>query len=498
MNQELKTAYNKLSAIERDHLRQEFANSPKILLLLNFLEELKGIDFSNQQVIPYIYGAADGSFETLRNRYFKLRKSVLGSIQQLGKSPEGGHFNFPDEQAELYHIKNLIKQDGQYGTARLKLEPLVKKLWQENLFEILPDAIQSLMYCRQVLGDYHQNSALYQQWELAIEVQKDLNQVRMLSTKALNGYHEGGFPKVLETMMLMKKIVQKRKDCPRFQLCYHLSHVLNGAATMGNKLGALTRHIKQFEALRKQYPNMPSLYYETNHLWTERFRYLYAKGLYNYMKEDIRGFYKHQAEAYHLTQRIPELKGARSEGMFMNKIRTEVLLGLYHEAQQTASHMQAFQKEHKLLANSWKTMLELGRMYVYSYPKVKPENLKLFLDTLERNLKNVAQAMSEAEKGEATGVLAILRFYNQEYKTALKLYEKPETQQYFNNTGIGVFHKVFLLPYSNGKVAIALAKEIKKLMHQNDNLTVRNLITKAVDMVAIYQQHNLDVENKIS
>jgi len=496
MNQELKAAYNKLSAIERDHLRQEFANSPKILLLLNFLEDLKGIDFSNQQVIPYIYDQADGSFDTLRNRYFKLRKSVLSSIQQLGTSPDGGHFQFPDEQAELYRIKLLIKQEGQYGTARQKLEQLIKKLWQENLFEILPDAIQNLMYCRQVLGDYHQNTALYQQWELAIDLQKDINQVKLLSTKALNGYHEGGgFSKVLETMLPMKKVAQKRKDYPRFQLCYHLSHVLNGAATMGNKLGALTRHIKQFEALRKQYPDMPSLNYETNHLWTERFRYLYAKGMYNYMKEDIRGFYKHQAEAYHLTQRIPELRGARSEGMFMNKIRTEVLLALYHEAQETASQMQAFQKEHKLLANTWKTLLELGRMYVYSYPKVKPENLKLFLDTLERNLKNAGAAMNEPEKGEAYGVLAILRFYNQEYKAALKLYEKPETQLYFNNTGIAVFHQVFLLPLSDGKKAAALAKEIKKMMYQSNNLTLRNLINKAVDMVELYHQRNLDVEN---
>ncbi len=486
MNQELKTAYHSLSSSEHEHLRQEFANSPKALLLIGFLEEHKGTGFSNQQVIPHIYGNDESSFETLRNRYFKLRKNLLESITKLKQPVSAGQWSrFPEEQLELYQIKLQIKEEGQYGMARQKLEPLVKKMWQENLFEILPDAIQNLMYCRQVLGEYHHNSTLFEQWELAVELQRDVNQVRLLSTKALNEFHHGGFPKVMEVMQLLKRLTLKRKEYPRFAIAYHLSHVLNGAATMGNKLGALTRHIKQFEQLRQQYPNMPGLNYESNHLWTERFRYLYAKGLYNYMKDDIRGFYKHQTEAYQLTQRIPELRGARSEGMFYNKLRTEVLLGLYHEAQETARQMQAFQKEHKLVANVWKTLLELGRIYVYSYPKVQPENLKAFVDTLERNLQHATQAMNESDRGEAFGVVAILRFYNRDYKIALKVYERVETIAYFESMGIGFFHEVFQLPFSTQNPQL-LAKEIKKKTNQNENLIWRNLMGRALSMIDMY------------
>ncbi|CAN5315450.1 hypothetical protein BH09BAC1_BH09BAC1_04580 [soil metagenome] len=488
MNHELKTAYNALLPHEREQLRHEFSNSPKTLLLLGFLEDYKSNDFGNQQVIPYLYGEDKSSFETLRNRYFKLRKNILDSISSMKKPLAGDGLHFPEEQAELYQIKMLIKQEGHYSIALQKLEALIKKFWRENLFEILPEAIQAHIYCRQVLGEYHQNEPLYKQWELAIELQRDMNQVRLLSAKALNGFYDEGFPKVLEVMKSIKRLIEKRKDYPRFALAYHLSHVLNGAGTMGNKHGALTRHIQQYEALRKQHPVMPSLNYERNHLWTERFRYLYAKGMYNYMKDDLKGFYLQQAEAYQLTERIPELRGARSERMFMNKLRTEVLLELYHEAEVTAQQMQVFQKEHKLLSNIWKPYLELGRMYVYSFPKVKPEDFKAFINLLERKLQNAAQAMNDNDKGEAFGIVAILQFYAGDYQAALKNYEQSVIRSYFESSGIGIFHQVFQLPFGDNGKAAQLVTDIKKIQYKNDSLSVRNLLAKAVDMVTLYNK----------
>lgn len=492
MNHELTKAYNALSANERQHLQQEFANSPKALSLLAFLEELKGKDFTNQQVIPSIYGQEEGSFETLRNRYFKLRKGLLNSInkQRVMHEAPGEGFNFPEEQQEFYRIKQLIRKDGQYSIARPKLETLVKKLWAENIFELLPDAIQTLVYCRNVMGEYNQTAPLFIEWQLAIELQQDIYETRMLSSAALNGHHEGGIQKVLEVMAQMKRIVQKRKAYPRFAIAYHLSHVLNGTATLGNRPGAITRHIKEYNHLRSVHTTMPSINYETNYLWVERFRFLYAQGLYFYIKNNYKAFYESQLEAYQLTSRIPELKSARSEMLFINKIRTETLLGYYHEALHTIKDMQDFQKEHQLTANRWKIILETGRVYVYSMPKIGPENLKNFTDLLERNLTNSLSAMSDFEKGEAFGVVAILRYYNKEYRLALKTYERPETIGFFEQSGMGIFNHVFRVPVLGHMNAQVLLKDLKKSIYNQDNPALRNILIRGAHMLEGYLQGN--------
>ncbi len=411
----------------------------------------------------------------------------MDGIHTLQK--QGANFDalpLPDAQNELLLIKTQIKQAGQYAIARQKLEALLKKAWQENLFEILPDILQNLMYCRHALGEYHQNTALFQEWERAIALQRDMNQMRLLSSQTHNITHDKNIATALETMPQLKRIVSRNKAYPRFALAYRFSHLLNGAATMGNTPAALTRHLKAYEQLRKAHPAMPGMQYEANHLAVERFRYLYAKGLYNYLKGNYKEFYQTQREAYQLSATVPELRGARSEAMFLNKIRTEILLGLYREALQTAREMQDFLKEQQLTANFWKTLLEMGRTYVYSYPAVVPDDMGRFADTLHRNLANAAAAMNDTEKAEAMGVAAILYFYGGHYTKALKTFEQKETVAHFAYMGVEVFGEIFKAPFGARPDVAKLAKAIKQQALRTDNAAVRDLLLRGCAMLDKY------------
>ncbi len=120
-----------------------------MLSFLQFLKEQKTGKFKNSEAVTchYHIQSNDPDYALFENRFFKLRKKLF---TQLQGSVGHAHPIFTQQELELHEIKSLTIL-GKHQEASAMVPALEKKLWDENIFELLPELLELAVHNNQML-----------------------------------------------------------------------------------------------------------------------------------------------------------------------------------------------------------------------------------------------------------------------------------------------------------------------------------------------------------
>lgn len=483
MNNVLQAGYDQLRQEERRSLRQRLADSPRAIRMLDFLEERKGRKFNTVDVVANVYhDEADEDFPTLRNRFFKLRKHILSLLDQNPSGSAGGVTLLPLEE-ELYRCRQLIAGN-HFNQVRKQLKELISECRKLNIFELLPEALNLLVYANLALNNFREHDRTLRDLEESSKLLDDLRSMQVLSRRIYLAAISRDTDTVVKHLQSMRRVVLRREGFPRFELFYQFTVVNNAASVPGYSSKGHARHLSALKSLTAKYPGMPAGSYEPHGASLMQYYILVADGTHHFMRGDVHTCYNLFKEAWDIQERVPNLKIRKSESNFKNKMAIEVATGRLREAVKTAHELIEFHKEHKQEEKRMNGYAELAIVYTYGFPGLQCPDP----DFLLRQLKAYSALMKRAKSssyGEALSTEAIFAFMNRDWKTAKKIALLEPSRKVFSSMKLDVYNDILLMSPATSREVIAETR--KKLRAQLDKAVSADLVftlRRALNMLA--------------
>jgi hypothetical protein len=452
MNYDLKEWYLNLKPFEKEKLKSQFNESPKALLLIDFLDKYKEKSFRTNDVVTFLYKDEEKAqpYEKLQNRYFKLRKKLIESFSMQAVS--GDELPLVPEEKALLSCRTLINRNN-FSAAKRELTSIAKRCWDLNIFELLPEVLHQLIYCNQALNNFAENKKIFEEQELSIRLQAELREQQMLSRIGFDKFVMEGFNSAHDVIKKMHQLALRNKDYPRFMLNYHFSSVTLGASSTGNKLHALSRHFRELEEIIAKNPGMPSINYEPNHSLLLKYYLTNSRGMYEFMKGDIENSYKAFKESWSVLDTVPDLRVKKSENNYRNKIHIEIVAQRYAEALQTANELLEHQKQHNTKDSQLLTYYEIVQIYTYSFPDLKCDNPDFYLRKLDEYIRQLKKNDPLQVLGEVCTTKAVFLFIHKRYDEAKAAAKTKECKTNIEIRGLQLYHDLFELPFKNTDAA---------------------------------------------
>lgn len=486
MNNVLQSGYDLLRAEEKRDLRQRLSDSPRAILLLDFLEDRKGKKFNTVDAVATIYSdERDEEFTTLRNRFFKLRKHIISTLDQNTDGATAGVALLPLEE-ELFRCRQLIGGN-HFAQVSKQLKALIAECRRMNIFELLPEAYNLLVYAHLALNNISELERNLRDMEESSRLLDDLRSVQAMARRIYLGAITRDTDAVAKQLQAMRRIVLRRSGFPRFELYYHFIVVTNAPSVPGYSGKGHARHLASMKKMMAKYPGMPAGSYEPNGTVLMQYYLLVADGSHHFMRGDVHSCYALFKESWEIQERIPNLKLRRSESHFKNKIAIEVATGRYREAVKTAHELIDFQKEHKQEEKRLNGYAELAVIYSYAYPTLKcpdPEFLSRQLKALTALLKRE----KSMQLGDGQATQAIFAFMNKDWKQAKSIMQRESARQVFHSMDLDIYTELLCLSPLSG---IEKVKEIRKRIQSMMDKVVASdrvySLRRALNLVSILE-----------
>jgi hypothetical protein len=418
MSLELTQLYKNLSQRQKDELVLGFKNAPKMLLLLDllqnsaFLNTKKAIDIIYQQEIQ-----EKVSREVLSNRFYKLWEKLKTVILEDAKQSP---FFICEEDKQLNHARFLISKK-QFALAIEYLIPLEKSCWEKNYFEFLPSIYDSFMNA--IVGIEPVNtSQLKTYFELkqkAIELKNSLDEVTAL--------HYETFLDIANFELVTKKIraITKKYNYPRFEFIYYYLNLGYGVFLGFSKQTAnpnIAKNFQKFKAIKQAYPNLPLFkifaHYRTKleiKISVLEIGYWYVQQKTNRVAKLLTDFTKQADLIYFLPE--ASIRNLLTISIYNNN-PTEALffinlLKSFQEAQ--------YDKDSDMPFYAYELLF-----FIKQYPKHKPSNPKLWICELD---KKIAQNPNLLDWVYIDVIIFSILY--DEFDLAKKYLEAPKMLKYF-------------------------------------------------------------------
>lgn len=436
MNNYLRDTYHKLPSVSRDKLRREFAGAPRMLLLLDLLEQSADRKFGVHEAVAHIYADEQHaeSFDVLRNRFFKLRKKLTEALEQRtsasaeDKNSSAAVLLLPLE-AEYYRCRTLI-QNNHFQEARKRLEKLIAECWEKNIFELLPDAINHVIFCNFTMNVFRDNDRLFADYERASELLASLNQQRICARRAYEKAIHYQYDKVRPFIARMKTIALQHKEYPRFELYYQFSAFTIGSSSYGNDIRVLARHQNRVKELMKKYPDIPSGQYEVNAYELMQYYMVMAEGFYAYQRGDAEECYRCFVESWRIAETTPNFRIRKSDSQYSNRIVIEIATGRYREALKTADAMLDFMKDQKEEGRRLKAYAEIMQVYTFAYPALTAPDPEFLLSKVNEYIR-LLRAEKPIHYNETILTKAVFLMITGKTKELMKFRKDPDFQGAF-------------------------------------------------------------------
>lgn len=488
MNQLLQNRYNELGMEEVKQLKHRLRDSPKALRLIELLETRRGRKINTVDAVDYLYEGESGTFEVLRNRFFKLRKQLISMMEQ-STSPAGsaaGLSLLPLEE-KLYRCRQLISEN-HFQLARTELRALITECKNLNVFEVLPDAISQLIYCNMALNVLRENEGLTNELAEASAVLHDFRVMQSLSRKVYLCAIARTPGDAAVLFQQLRRYAIRRSAFPRFRMLYHFT-----VFTYGNGMPMVTaksaaRHLTALKALMTEHPDMPCGYYEPNYTSLLQFYFKMGEGTTMFLRGDVQGCYRAFTEAWEIQERIPNLRIRKSESHFANKIAIEIATGRYREALKTAEDLIEFQKEQRQEEKRLKAYAEIATIYSYAWPSLKCPNPEFIANQLKSYVAILRKTDSPLI-GDALSTQAIFSFFCGDFKKAAKLISMEEAARVFRVMGMEIYCQIFRLNLSSTPAEIgAVKKELEKKLHAAISSDTVFGLRRAANMIRLLEE----------
>lgn len=488
MNQLLQNRYNDLGPDEIFQLRHKLAGSPRALLLLDLLEKRRDKKINISDAVEFIYKDEKENFETLRNRFFKLRKQVIGYFDETGTNKTSGGFALLPLEEALYKSRQLISEN-HFQLARNELRQLISECRKQNIFELLPDALSQLTYCNMAMNVLKENEKLLNEISDASLLLHDLRHAQSISRRVYLYVLSRQYPRIPQLLRQLRRLAIMRSGFPRFRMLYHFTVVSYTIGIPGFSTRAHARHLGSLKKLIAKYPGMPAGYYEPNGAALMQFYLLMAEATHLYMKGDINTCYRFFRESWDIMERTPNLRIRRADSYFGSRITIEVASGRYRDALKTAEDLIEFHKEQRQEEKRLKGYAEMAVIYSYAYPSLKCPNP----DFLTSQLKSYVSVLRKNESplvADGYSTLAIFHFMNGEWKAAKKLMEIEATRDVFGKMNLGVYNELLVMsPATPIEQVNTLKAAMEKQLHQAVSSDVIFSIRRALNLLALLEQY---------
>jgi hypothetical protein len=458
MNEQLQLQYSQLTETERTELRRRLADSPKSLQLLDMLRQKGKNALNTAEVVDLLYNSKEAPFATRRNRFFKLRAELLRLMQNL--TPVSVSALLPLEE-RLIHCRQLVAVK-QFGLASDDLRKLIDVCSANNIFELLPEAYLLLIQCTQSINLLHETPELAAKLNQSSSLLTSFRQMQALGRVAYYHSLKNEVEKVTESVEQMRRIILKNSNWPRFKLFYHFSAFNYRVAHANTNPKSVMHHLRMVRNLAAAYPEMPCQNYE-KHGAIQLEQYLIngeATFLFQLGKHEAS--YKKFCDLWAIQERIPELRTARTDSYFNNRITIEMACGKMRDALKTAEHYIVFLNKQNNEARRYMGYTVLANLYTYSWPKIAAPDP----DFLIRELSTYIRFLQKTKTADPTNIQAtqaIFAFQNKKWNLAKKIASQENLRQFMQQSGLGIYNRLLVLnPASPAQHIQKLIKELER------------------------------------
>lgn len=434
MNKKLYDDYKKLNEVEASELGFKFKDSPVGLKLIDFLQRCTNRNYKNSDAVAFIYdGEKDKSeYSVLENRYFKLRKKIHDELLRSTSDAQSGEL-LTDEQLVLYRNKNLTSATNKEGAYK-ELVELEKVCWEKNIFELLPDIIDQLIFLNQSFNRLERNKALFERLEKSINLQYDMNRCQLLARRLYEINYTKGIKFAKHELSVIKDLAEKNREFPRFLMCYH--HI-----SMYYKLGSqdylhyqqvVSRHIAAFKKLFAKNPEIPLLSYKVNYTKFQHFHFNHITMFYHFNRCEFNEAYHFMKDSWDLVHdNDSALKVHKTESLYFNLATSQAMAGYYSEANETTDLFVKFLKENNQQEKLPFAYVQKARIISDTFPQTFKMDLGFLMDQVEEYIKRVKKTENVQASLEQTLALKVkLLIIQKEFEKALKLLEDKQVKNY--------------------------------------------------------------------
>ncbi|MCA6365320.1 MAG: hypothetical protein IM638_19970 [Bacteroidetes bacterium] len=382
MNQFIRDSYQKLNEHEKARLKREFADSPKMLRLIELIAKRDNKLLNTYEAVNFVYAREKESFDVLRNRFFKLRKKLAETLEQVIKPAGDTASDLLPYEAEYYRCRQLLL-DAQFNMADKRLEVLYKNAFNDQVLELLPDVLHQRIYIAHVLHDVERIEKLLVQHAEATAAYATLLKMRELNRKIALSVFGQDFD--LDAMFnQMSTLARRHRQFPRLQFYYHFTRFTISASTKMVKDKSVYHHLTACRKMLAARPAMPAAIYEPGGDVAISFQLKVAEAMLAYHNNNAEESYNHMKVLTELINTYPTLRHKRSEAIYLNLLSIQIATARYSEALSNCDDLLRFHKEkgipdkHSLV---WMSRLEV---YSYAWPELKAHDT----DTLFKKSKD--------------------------------------------------------------------------------------------------------------
>ena len=378
MNKQLLHTYRQLNPTEQLNIRKSLNGQTLPLRLLDFLEACTNESFFNRDVVLFLYPEQTQPYSVLENRYYKIRKKLLDYLN-MQSFDQASQSLFHRYEIELKTMQRRIRE-GQVTKTYAKLENLVNRLWNLNLFELLPEAIDSLIFANQTFNRLDKNQDLHQQYNLSLNLHTDLLQCLNRARKVYEVNFSMGMKAAIVHLNELKRFALKHPSYPRFKYCYEFASAYYklGSREYVHAMNIVGRHMNSVWNLHNLHPEMPLFNFRVNYEYSQRYHLLEIRAFYLYNTCHFKSSYETYKQLLQEPGNSKSQLGLVNETTYINAIRGALAAEQPKDALdygRKLSQFQAANNKHNAFNPVWMVYLQVYLDYGIQVQEKSPDDL---------------------------------------------------------------------------------------------------------------------------
>jgi tetratricopeptide (TPR) repeat protein len=383
---------HKIQGASPDSLKEikaAFEASPVMQRFITFLKQCKSDKFRTSDAVVAVYAIKknNADYAQYENRFYKLRKKLS---DHLANDAYNRPARYPEEQQWLTDAQALLSS-GKFREAQTLLIKTEKQCWRNNIFEILPDVIDTLIQANQAMNAIEQNEPLHKKFPQALQLHTDLLEAVNLCRRIYEVNMMKGIKATEPFYARLAKLIVKHRSYPRFKLLYNFVSAYYKAGTASpdyiNRTHIITRHIAVCKKILQQHPDLPGLLYQPGYtaFLNYRLREIHTICYFNALR-----FKEAAAETMQLFELVmsdnSSLKRMRNEVLYTNTIHVLVAAEDFEGAQRVLDLFHQFLQENKNYERLLLVYYEMTNVHTAMYPQVSKYDPKLLLTKMDAYL----------------------------------------------------------------------------------------------------------------
>lgn len=371
INSLLSSKINLLSPEGLSKVRASFANSPLMLQLLDYVRSSGKESFKTADAVKRLYAVKqdDAAYTTFENRFFKLRKKCYNHFTE---TPPEIHPVFTAQEIQLQEIKTL-SVEGKHQELLPLVRSLEQQLWNENIFELLPEVLEIYIHTNQILKRFDDNKVLYEKTDQLELLFSDSIQAKKIARRIYEVNVLEGATAIVPYLHKLQRLAIKHKQYPRFRLIYNVVaavHKLGGGGLQHrHDPKVANRFLTVIKRIHQQHPSMPDYKFSSGYAENQNYLFRTLEIMNHFNAFQFREAAKQGSALYQLVMaQGSNMKRMRGPVFFSSTCLVQIAGGEFQQALQTANEYLKYLKENREDAQLLNAYAEIVEAHLWLHP----------------------------------------------------------------------------------------------------------------------------------